>query len=145
MTVRKSPEFRVIEGNAGRRPILRPPQPTPGAPPCPAHLRGVARRCWTATVRELERMGVATQADAVVLESFCVSYAAWRTAMDELAGGFTVKDRDVRRKHPAWQIAREAQAAMLVAAKELGLTPRARIALARPEPTLPDDVARILD
>jgi P27 family predicted phage terminase small subunit len=145
MTIKKPPELRVVEGNAGKRPILRPPQPTPGAPSCPAHLRGVARRCWTATVRELERMGLATEADRIVLESLCMSYSLWRSAMDELANGITVQDRAVRRKHPAWQIAREAQAAMLSAAKELGLTPRARVALARPEPTLPDDVARILD
>lgn len=57
-----------------------PPQPLAGIPEAPEHLTAFQRQAWDELVRVLGPTGTLTQADAIMMEQWCVSYETWREA-----------------------------------------------------------------
>ena len=68
----KPPALRVLEGNAGHRPIPDLPKLPPGVPPRPKWLSGkLAREEWDRLTEQLEAAGILRIVDGVLLGRYC--------------------------------------------------------------------------
>ncbi len=125
-------EMKLLTGNPGKRRLnRREPKGRPGVPPCPQHLRGVARDAWHRIGRRLKTLRVITDADADALELVCTAYAEYRAALAVVARrGRTYATRTANgiivRKRPEVAIASEAWWRVKSMLVEFGLTPAAR-------------------
>jgi P27 family predicted phage terminase small subunit len=142
--------FRLITGNAGRRPLNdREPRPKTKLGDPPAWLTPAARTEWDRVAPELSQIGVITALDAMPLAAYCEAFARWREAEDALA---TIAQNDpigrgmiVRMpsgapvQNPLLGIANAARRDMVRAAAEIGLTPvsRAGIKIDQPDEAHP--------
>ena len=126
----KPTAIKRLEGNPGRRPLNeREPQPSGHAPTyAPKWLPEEGRREWRRVVRELQATGVLTMVDTAVLEGYCVSYARWLHAEEQLKGQPEVIESDKGNLYmnPWVGVASTAKREMLRFAQELGMTPSAR-------------------
>ena len=128
----KPTALKKLEGNPGKRPLNElEPIPPAGAIRCPQHLMGEARKEWKRLAPILTQMGLLTAADAVPFELYCMAYARWREAQDEITRhGSIYKDNDGRiRPNPYIAIANEQMRAIRSFAAEFGLTPSNRSAM----------------
>src|SRR3989304_2184250 len=72
---------RLLEGNAGKRPLnRREPTPTPGIPPMPTCLPVRARPFWPRLIEQLTPMRVLTNADVFALGMLADALAEWQDA-----------------------------------------------------------------
>lgn len=131
-------------------------KPPPSAPNPPTWLSTEARAEWRRVVPQLDRLGVLATIDRAVLTAYCSAWAKFvdaeaalnvspakkaRVGGDRLNGrtkqpdqGLVISDRDGDlRKHPGWQIYREAAQLVCQISKELYLTPVARLRVTKPE------------
>lgn len=138
MPARKPHRLKVLKGGnaAAHEPPRNPPRPLPKAPSCPRWLSKEARAEWRRIVPELERIGLISELDREALAGYCDAVYRRRRAIDLLdRGGLLVPGyREALRKSPAWQIYRDAGEIVRMWARELGLTPAARLVLEIPEP-----------
>lgn len=97
-------------------------------PRMPRGLADDAARLWRAVVPVLADAGQLTPLDIAGLEALATSYATMTSAARDLArdGVTHTDDRGVIRKHPSFQVWRDAQATFRSWAGEFGLTPLAR-------------------
>lgn len=134
----KPTHLKLVEGNAGRRPLNRKePKPKASAPTgknaAPKHLSEKARQVWTRVQVELSRSGILTDVDHPALEMLCEAFADYFRAGDELrafgshyyetvnqAGGV------MHRAHPAVAVMRDADRRIKGWLAEFGMTPSAR-------------------
>ena len=87
----KPSAIRLLEGNAGKRPInLREPKPEKKAPPCPKWLDPEAKKEWRRLSKKLEQLGILTEADMSVFASYCQAYARWKAA-EEIIHDFQMR------------------------------------------------------
>ena len=124
--------LKILEGNPGHRPLGRgEPKPPIGVPPCPKHLRGLARVAWRRIGEQLARMNVATSVDQDALELLVGAYAEYRAATAVIARRgrtytITTASGRVVRPRPEVGIARDAWRRVRLMLMEFGLTPAAR-------------------
>ena len=72
----KPTAVRLLEGNAGHRPInSEEPKPPTGAPEMPKGMGVAAKRHWRRYVHALMQIGVLTKVDGQALEQVCISAA----------------------------------------------------------------------
>lgn len=137
MPARDPYPLAVLKGYAGAPPLR--PRPEPKPPACPSWVPAEGRREWRRLVPILDRAGVLSHLDRAVLASFCTTYARLVEAEKAISDrGILVEGyRGSIVKNPAVQVARDARAALVVLARELGLSPKAREALRVP---LDDDI-----
>ena len=75
----KPTHLKAVAGNPGGRPLNdAEPETTPGIPPKPAWLEGVAADTWEELVPILDGMGVLTEVDGMALSMLCQVFADWR-------------------------------------------------------------------
>jgi phage terminase small subunit len=75
--------LKILRGNPGKRPLNKSePKPTGKLPACPEWLSEHARELWNRFGPELEKLGVATDMDAVAMELLCDTYGEWRMAKE---------------------------------------------------------------
>lgn len=132
--------MRALKNGAGQK-VKRLVLP-PKAPAAPSGLGKLAAAEWRRVVPRLEAAGVLAEVDRGVLVAYCTSWAHMMEAERLLqAEGVThVRDNDkTRAKHPAWQIYREANRTMLMAAAQLYLTPTSRLRIPVPQGAKADD------
>ncbi len=144
---RKPTHMRLLEGNAGHRPI-NPNEPAPerGVPTCPSHLSKRAKQTFRKLGKQLDAIGVITKADGLALELLVSAYDEYRDARDlihEAAEekkfeGQTVEMKDgliyrsltangiILRAHPANALATNAWRRVASMLAEFGLTPASR-------------------
>lgn len=146
--------IRALRGNPGKRPPPKRVKLAPVAPKPPSWLDREAAAEWRRVVPGLESIGVLATVDRAVVANYC---AAWSKAVRAGAildgeGLMTEETRltkqgepyVIRARHPVWQVYREATALATALAKELYLTPNARLRSTMPE--APEDgEAGILD
>ena len=100
------------------------------APDPPDDLSGPALEVFQRAVQQLDPVGLLTKADGPALTLAARMYAIAMLALDELeADGVTTTDEahgGEARKHPAWQVAREAALTFERFGSDFGLTPRSR-------------------
>jgi P27 family predicted phage terminase small subunit len=89
---RKPTALKIIKGTLNvTRANKKEPRPARAIPSPPEHLTERARTSWAAVSVLLDRMGVLTEADGLVLEGLCEAYADLREARASLQerGGLT--------------------------------------------------------
>ena len=134
------------------------PKATRGLPPCPKHLKGIARKAWRFWADELACMSLDCRPDAMMLEGACASYQTYVELYDliETQGKLVAKKErnpqtgqmevvDVR-PHPALHIRDRALMQMKAFCSEFGFSPvsRARLLVDRSEADSDGDLMAIL-
>jgi P27 family predicted phage terminase small subunit len=128
------PHLHRLRGNAGKRPLRSPPQPTCAeeCPPPPRHLQGYAREAWLELAPELYRLNLLTTLDVGPFSVYCAAYATWRQAEEALAreSALTIGTVDGhQRVNPLVRISSQAMNDMLRYGAAFGLTPVGRLRL----------------
>lgn len=130
---------------AGKRRLRRePPALPPGIPPCPKHLRGLARETWNRIGQQLAQLGVVTAVDQDALELLVRAYVELRKAqavVDRLGMTFAVRTASGRvvRQRPEVAIAADAWRRIKAALVEFALTPASRARLEVTPPANQED------
>jgi P27 family predicted phage terminase small subunit len=127
---------RQLRGN--RKPVVPVLKARPGVPNPPTWLDREARAEWTRVVPELERMGILATIDRAILASYCDCWARWVEARKALVDSGVLQPASRKRdgdavKNPAWQVYRDAGTQHSNLARQLGLTPAARLRLTPPK------------
>src|SRR5258707_5544374 len=124
--------LKILEGNPGKRDLGRGEPTLPAAvPPCPKHIRGLARGAWQRIGAQLARMHVANHVDQDALELLVGAYAEYRRAqavLDRRGRTYTIRTASGRvvRARPEVAIAQDAWRRVRLMLQEFGLTPAAR-------------------
>lgn len=122
--------LKVLRGNPGRRPLnMRepaPPRVVDLAPP--VELKGAAAAEWTRTAPELQRLGLLTTIDRQALIAYCVTWARWLEAEDQIREhGMVLKGRKgAPILSPYVGIAARTMQQLKVWLEQFGMTPSAR-------------------
>lgn len=125
---------RFLKGNPQKRPPKTRLKLPPKAPPAPSWLMAEAKAEWNRIVPGLDRMGVLATVDRAMLATYCSAWARFVQAEQQLKKDGLFSDRNDRSaKHPLWQVWREAATQIRELAKELYLTPTARLRSEIPE------------
>jgi P27 family predicted phage terminase small subunit len=141
--------LKVLAGNPGKRRLnRREPKPIVQLPPCPAHLKDVARQAWRQIGQRLTTLRVVTEADGPALELLCLAYQEYRRAIGVVERrGPTYATRTptgmIVRRRPEVAIASDAWRRVKAMLVEFGLTPAARSRVAA-EPPAADDAEQFL-
>jgi P27 family predicted phage terminase small subunit len=137
----KPPALRRIEGNPGKRPIPKTPQPPAKMPTPPPGLCAIARAEWKRAASILHPVGLLTVADRAAFEGYCLQYANRRRAMALInSKGLMIG----KVKNPAAQLFRDADSAVRAWCAEFGMTPSARGRMALPGSEDEDELERLL-
>lgn len=107
------------------------PQPVDRLPALPLDMGDRARQVWERVMRDFGHTGVIKALDTDALRIYCESVAAWEQAEALLRqSGPLIKGRDGNLvRNPLAQIARDNATMVRIYARELGLTPAARVGL----------------
>ena len=111
----KPTKLKILAGNPGQRPLNHnEPKPDATMPKCPAWLSAEAKAVWRQVGKELHRIGVLTIVDANVLAAYCVAFATFKVASEQLdRDGLTyVSERGLVKTHPANNIRSDAMRSM---------------------------------
>ena len=127
-------------GNPGKRPLNRnEAKPAVGIVRAPAHMSDLAKKEWARLRSKLLAAGLLTEIDANVLAMYCIAWARWVEAEDQIQRiGPVVKTKIGNLvQNPYLAVANKSMDQMLLYARELGMTPsaRSRIQVAAPEST----------
>ena len=142
----KPSALRELAGNVGHRPINKnEPKPT-GVPTCPPMLNAVAKAEWTRVRKELVPMGLLTNVDRAALMAYCVVYARWVKAEDQIEklGEYIKSSKSGYLIQAPWVgVANKALELMHKYATEFGFTPssRTRLSVEPPKQTKEDEFA----
>lgn len=143
---RKPSAVREAEGNPGHRAIRVEPTFT-GTPKCPTWLSTEAKKEWKRITGVLADLDLLRAVDTAVLASYCVAFARWQQAEQQVATegtvlritGSTGQEKIV--KHPALLVSDQSQKQMFRACSLLGFSPadRTRVAVNAKEAANPFD------
>ena len=136
--------MKILRGNPGKRALNdAEPQPEPGIPGCPAHVRGIARQEWSRVVKELAALSAITRLDRGKLAATCVSYGRWVTAENALVetGGEIVQSpiTKVPMQNPWLSVANKALEQYSKLASDFGMDPSSRTRISTLKPRKDDD------
>lgn len=130
--------LRILQGGSDprREQSSEPIVPAGDIPACPDWLHKYAKMEWEALAETLYAMNVLTQIDQTLLAAYCMAYARWRQAeedlaemarTDELTHGALLKTKEGNAvQNPLIGVANVARRDMLRLAVEFGLTPSSR-------------------
>lgn len=122
----KPTRLKVLQG--AREDRINRDEPVPVASVVkPERLSGVASDLWDELAPDLERKGVLTGWDVPAFAETCRWFGVYLSAMNRLeADGAIVEGSKGERKHPAFQVARDAWDKFAQMAGRFGLTPSER-------------------
>jgi P27 family predicted phage terminase small subunit len=139
---RKPTQLRLVEGNAGHRPIPESPKaPERDLPDPPRFLHKFAREEWKRIANDLYDMGVLSFIDRAGFAGYCQAYARWRQAEEAIMAVQKANKSDPTFsllakttggnviQHPLVSTANAAMRDMARLAAEFGLTPSGRAGL----------------
>ena len=137
---KKKPDvIKVLEGNAGGRP-LNGDAPVPiGFSEMPPYLQGYAVDVWNTVITSMPD-ALYTACDSFVLAAFCVAVSQHRDATEllNLQGLTLVGENGDMKAHPALNAQSKAINAMTTLGARLGLDPSTRASLVMPPKRKPD-------
>ena len=128
----KHPAIRLVEGNAGKRPI--PPVPAVGVadpPSCPRWLSAAAKTEWNFIVKHLMVYGLVTKLDRMAL----ARYASWSARYIEAEKAMQAEELVIEDKRksvklqPLLRVIRMASEEMRRIEDGFGMTPISRLRL----------------
>ncbi|HEY8636960.1 MAG TPA: phage terminase small subunit P27 family [Candidatus Limnocylindrales bacterium] len=110
---------------------LHEPMPSPDVPKMPADMDAAAKLVWRRVLRDMRHTGVIRAADTDVLRAYCESVARYQHAARLLgqSGPLVRGQRGELVKNPLHQIVRDNADEIRQFARELGLSPSARVGL----------------
>jgi P27 family predicted phage terminase small subunit len=122
--------LKILKGTA-RKHRLNPDEPKLDieVPDPPSHLSKYALREWHRMGAILYNMGVITQADRAIFAAYCQAYGRWKAAEEDLEKTNTniIKTQSGNViQNPLLGIVNKAWDKVVIASRELGLTPSAR-------------------
>jgi P27 family predicted phage terminase small subunit len=85
MPSRKPTHLKLLQGNAGKRPVKRDLTPKPDIPSCPEFLSMAAKQEWDRLANDLHAAGALSQLDRAALAAYCQTWARWMEAEQKLA------------------------------------------------------------
>jgi len=115
------------------------PESAPKVPRPPAYLKGEARKEWFRIAPMLHEAGLLSNLDVRMLASYCVDFATWIDATNQIQRNGSVimggKNKDIPMLSPFVRVAREAEQACHRKLVEFGLSPssRTRVKVSKPE------------
>lgn len=129
--------LRILQGGPARRTQSSEPVPPPSdLPDCPAWLNTYARGEWDRLAADLYGMGILTGVDQTMLAAYCMAYARWRQAeedlqvmadQDPITHGALLKTKEGNAiQNPLVGVANVARRDMARLAAEFGLSPSSR-------------------
>jgi P27 family predicted phage terminase small subunit len=140
--LKKTVEQRALEGLPGKSRVAPVVEMGP-IPECPEWLPDRAKEEWDRVAPALHKSGLLTGLDVSALEGYCVTYAKWREAEQQLAeGGLVVlTPNGCAQVNPAQSIANQAQKLLILWVKAFGLSPdsRGRMELPPAPPVVDED------
>ena len=131
-------QFRLLMGGAEARglPENEPVPPVKDMPEPPVFLNAYALEEWTRLAEDLYGMGVLTSIDQTMLSAYCMAYARWRQAeedltimaeTDPLTHGAIIRTKEGNAiQNPLVGVANVARRDMARLAAEFGLSPSSR-------------------
>jgi len=107
------------------------PMPSADIPKMPAYMADEAKVVWRRVLRDMRHTGVIRAADTDVLRAYCESVARYQYAGQLLAqsGPLVRGQRGELVKNPLHQVVRDNADGLRQFARELGLSPSARVGL----------------
>jgi P27 family predicted phage terminase small subunit len=98
-------------------------------PPMPRTLPEEAKAEWRRVVPELESIGIVATIDRGVLIRYCTAWADWceLARLLERSGKLIKGQKGNLVRNPLWLMKRDAEQAIAELARQLGLTPAARL------------------
>jgi P27 family predicted phage terminase small subunit len=125
----------------------RTPEPRPGSPVMPEGMSAAAGAVWARVLLDYGPTGVLTAVDADGLRAYCEAVDRYAVAAQALAAsGPLVRGARAGEliKNPLHQIVRDNADLIRAWARELGLTPAARVGLAAAPPDASSPMAQYL-
>ncbi|MEX1173512.1 MAG: phage terminase small subunit P27 family [Chloroflexota bacterium] len=109
----------------------REPMPSPDVPKMPADMDPEAKVVWRRVLRDMRHTGVIRAADTDVLRAYCEGVARYQHAARLLgqSGPLVRGQRGELVKNPLHQVVRDNADEIRQFARELGLSPSARVGL----------------
>lgn len=109
---------------------LHEPMPAPDVPKIPADMDAEAKVVWRRVLRDMRHTGVIRAADADILRCYCEAVSRYAQAARLYAQSGPIVKRDGNLvKNPLHQVARDNADEIRQFARELGLSPSARVGL----------------
>lgn len=125
----KPTAIKMAAGNPGKRPLNnREPRFSAERPTPPKHLDAVAKAEWRRIINILGDQGVMTLADRAPLAAYCIAYARWAQAEENVRKYGTVlkSAQGGMFQSPYLSVANKAMEQMVKLSSEFGLTPASR-------------------
>src|SRR5215471_19294 len=138
--------LRVLRGETKPSRVNRnEPQPRAALPQPPPNADELTLVEWHRVVAELDHMGLGFAADQDAIYAYVCAVIEHRRATKLIANTGILLNSDGRAvRNPAVLVARDSAAILLRFARELGLTPSARVNFAGTQAEEPDASARLL-
>lgn len=125
---------RSLRGTLPAKPTRRV-KAVSAIPAAPAWLPAEAKAEWKRVTPELHRLGILAKLDRAALALYCDSWDKFVRAAKVLEDAELIeRDSHGPKKHPGWTIYSSAASTCANLAKELLLTPSARLRSTLPEP-----------
>jgi P27 family predicted phage terminase small subunit len=137
-----------VEQPPSKQPKGKPLRFDPKAPTPPGNLCAEAKAEWKRVVPQLDAKGLLATVDRGVLSDYCDVHAKLYRLRAQLDDEDLTPEKRADNgpaKNPAWQMYREATTLKLALAKELLLTPSARLRAQLPEADDAEEGSGILD
>jgi len=135
-------------GNPGHRPLPKAePKPVTGAPECPPHLDGEAKKEWDRIVKDLDELGMISSLDRAGLTIYCTAWARLVSTAKTLAEERPIISAPSGRleKNPNFSIFDAAVKHLQGAMAEFGLSPSARTRIHIDKASTDEDEARFFE
>ena len=114
--------------------------------PAPASLDAAGRRLWNKLCPPLMQLGLMTEIDAPLLESYCMAYSRLLAAQKVIQqhGPTLTTDSGYQQPRPEVSIANKAADQMVKIGRELGLSPAIRTRLVAGKDSTADELESLL-
>jgi len=125
----KPTALKKLAGNPGKRKLNdKEPKPKTKKPPCPAHIRGEARKEWNRMSKQLFELGLLTGVDRAALAAYCVAYGRWVEAETQVSTvGMIIETVNGNLvQNPYLSVANRAMEQMWKISGSFGMTPSSR-------------------
>lgn len=135
MSGKKPAEIKKLQGTFRRDREHSSATPAPGIPKCPEHLTDVAKQEFRRVARILNLVGILSRLDGPILAAYAANYARWVEAEEQLGNDALIltAPNGISYPNPLIKVAHQAREAAAKCARDLGLTPHARVALPIPQ------------
>jgi P27 family predicted phage terminase small subunit len=147
MSIKKSINLKLLEGNPGKRKIEKQPKLEIKNLKCPIWLNKEAKKEWKRVFTLLEKLELISDIDMTIFAMYCQNYARWKQAETELNDeNLKVMGRTGYIVNPLVKISQTYQTRLKISIEKLGLSPsdRANLDIAMNDDNENDGIAKYL-